>query len=47
MVLINITEIYIEIPKNYILVIVIECIYINRTAIPLVIIILGTIIIRG
>jgi hypothetical protein len=35
------------IPKNHILVIVIECIYTNKTAIPPVIIILGTIIIGG
>jgi hypothetical protein len=46
-VLVGIKEIYIGVPKNHILVIVIECIYTNRTAIPLVIIILGTMIIGG
>jgi hypothetical protein len=46
-VLVGIKEIYIGIPKNYILVIVIEYICTNKTAIPLVIIVLGTIIIRG
>jgi hypothetical protein len=46
-VLVGITEIYIGIPKNHILIIVIECICANRTGIPLVIIVLGTIIIGG
>jgi hypothetical protein len=46
-VLVGITKIYVGIPENRILLIVIECIYINRTAIPLVIIVLGTIIIGG
>jgi hypothetical protein len=46
-VLVGITEIYIGIPKNRILVIVIKCICVNRTAILLVIIVLGTIIIGG
>ena len=47
MVLVGIKEMYIGIPKNYILVIVIEYICANRTAIPPVIIILGTMIIGG
>ena len=47
MVLVNIIEIYMGILKNYILVIVIKYICVNKTAIPLVIIILGTIIIGG
>jgi ABC-type microcin C transport system permease subunit YejE len=46
-VLVGIKEIYVGIPKNYILVIVIEYICANRTAIPPVIIILGTMIIGG
>jgi hypothetical protein len=46
-VLVGIKEIYIGIPENRILVIVIECICANGTAIPPVIIVLGTIIIRG
>jgi hypothetical protein len=46
-VLVGIKEIYIRILKNRILITVIKCIYTNRTAIPLVIIILGTIIIGG
>jgi hypothetical protein len=44
-VLVGIKEIYIGIPKNYISLIVIEYIYINRTAIPPVIIIPGIMII--
>jgi hypothetical protein len=46
-VLVGIKEMYIRIPKNYILITVIKYIYTNRTAIPLVIIILGTMIIGG
>ena len=46
-VLVNIKEIYIRIPKNRILITVIKCICANGTAIPPVIIILGTIIIGG
>jgi hypothetical protein len=46
-VLVSIKEMYIRIPKNRILITVIECIYTNGTAIPLVIIILGNIIIGG
>jgi hypothetical protein len=46
-VLVGIKEIYVGIPKNHILVIVIKCICVNRTAIPPVIIILGTMIIGG
>jgi hypothetical protein len=46
-VLVSITEMYIRIPENYILIIVIKCICANGTAIPPVIIIPGTMIIRG
>jgi hypothetical protein len=46
-VLVGIIEIYIRISKDYIFIIVIKCICINRTAIPPVIIALRTIIIRG
>jgi hypothetical protein len=46
-VLVGITEIYVGIPKNYISIIVIEYIYANGTAIPLVIIAPGTMIIGG
>jgi hypothetical protein len=46
-VLVGITEIYVGIPENHILVIVIKCICANRTAIPPVIIIPGTMIIEG
>jgi hypothetical protein len=46
-VLVGIKEIYIGISENRISLIVIECIYTNRIAIPPVIIIPGTIIIRG
>jgi hypothetical protein len=46
-VLVNIKEIYIGIPENYILLIVIKYIYTNRTAILLVIIVLEIIIIRS
>jgi hypothetical protein len=38
---------YVGIPKNYILLIVIKCICANGTAIPLVIIVLGTMIMGG
>ena len=47
MVLVGIKEMYVGIPKNRILVIVIECICANGTAIPPVIIVPGTIIIGG
>jgi hypothetical protein len=46
-VLVGITEMYIGIPENRILVIVIKCICANGTAIPPVIIVLGTMIIGG
>jgi hypothetical protein len=46
-VLVGIIEIYVRIPKNRISIIVIECICANGTAIPPVIIALGTIIIGG
>jgi hypothetical protein len=46
-VLVDIIEIYIGIPKNYISITIIKYICVNRTAIPSVIIALGTIIIRG
>ena len=46
-VLVGIKEMYIRIPKNYILITVIKCICANRTAIPPVIIIPRTIIIGG
>jgi hypothetical protein len=46
-VLVGIKEIYVGIPENHILVIVIECICANGTAIPPVIIIPGTIIMGG
>jgi hypothetical protein len=46
-VLVGIIEMYVGISENYISIIVIKCIYANRTAIPLVIIALGTIIIGG
>jgi hypothetical protein len=46
-VLVNIKEIYVGIPKNHILLIVIEYIYANKIAIPPVIIIPGTMIIGG
>jgi hypothetical protein len=44
---VDITEMYMGIPKNHILIIVIKYICANRTAIPPVIIVLGTIIIGG
>jgi hypothetical protein len=44
---VGIKEIYVGIPKNHILITVIKCICANRTAIPLVIIVLGTMIIGG
>jgi hypothetical protein len=47
MVLVGIIKIYVRIPKNYIFIIVIKCIYTNKTAISPVIIALGTIIIGG
>jgi hypothetical protein len=46
-VLVGITEMYIRIPENRISIIVIKCICANGTAIPLVIIALGTMIIGG
>jgi hypothetical protein len=46
-VLVGIIEIYVGIPKNRISIIVIKYICANRTAIPLVIIALGTMIIGG
>jgi hypothetical protein len=46
-VLVGIKEMYIGIPKNCILIIVIKCICANGTAILPVIIILGTMIIGG
>jgi hypothetical protein len=46
-VLVNIIEIYIGIPKNHILIIVIKYIYTNKAVISPVIIVLGTIIIGG
>jgi hypothetical protein len=46
-VLVSIIEIYIGIPKNRISITVIKCICTNRTAIPPVIIALGTMIIGG
>jgi hypothetical protein len=47
MVLVDIIEIYIGIPKNHISITVIKCICANRTTILPVIIALGTIIIGG
>jgi hypothetical protein len=44
---VSIKEMYIRIPENRILITVIKCICANGTAIPPVIIILGTMIIRG
>jgi hypothetical protein len=46
-VLVGIIEIYVGIPENYIFIIVIEYICANGTAIPLVIIAPGTMIIGG
>jgi hypothetical protein len=46
-VLVGITEMYVGIPENRISVIVIEYICANKTAIPLVIIVPGTMIIGG
>jgi hypothetical protein len=46
-VLVSIKEMYIRIPKNHILITFIKCICANRTAIPLIIIILRTMIIGG
>jgi hypothetical protein len=46
-VLVGIKEMYVGIPKNRILITVIECICANGTAIPPVIIIPGTMIIWG
>ena len=43
-VLLNIKEMYISMPKNRILLIVIKCISINKKAIPPLIIILGVLI---
>jgi hypothetical protein len=44
---VGIIEMYVGIPKNHISIIVIECICANGTAIPLVIIAPGTMIIGG
>jgi hypothetical protein len=46
-VLIGITKMYIGIPKNYMLVIVVECILVDRKIIPPVIIILRVMIIAS